>query len=96
VVLLAQLFIGFLYSHVDAQIFGELKLASLVGENFVGLLDTFLILDCEVGRDEFVQVIQKLKSHLRCDAQPLRHPINILVLSDRFQDSDMVLKGVIG
>ena len=67
-VLLAQLFIGILYSHVEAQIFGKLKHARLVGENFVSLLDTVLILDCEVGCDVFVQVSQKLKSHLRCDA----------------------------
>jgi hypothetical protein len=68
VIFLAQLFKGILYTHVEAQIFGELKLARLVWENFVGLLDTFLILDCEVGCDIFVQVGQKFKSYLRCDA----------------------------
>ena len=67
-VLFAEIFIGFLNFQVDAQISGELKLASLVGENFVGLLDMVLILDCEVGRDVFVQVFQKLKSLLSCDA----------------------------
>ena len=56
VVLLAQVFIGIFYAHVEVQIFCELKLASLVGENFVRLLDMVLILNCEVGRDVFVQV----------------------------------------
>ena len=67
-VLFAEIFIGFLNFQVDAQISGELKLASLVGENFVRLLDMVLILNCEVGRDVFVQVSQKIKSHLTCDA----------------------------
>jgi hypothetical protein len=67
-VLFAEVFIGFLNAQVEAQIFGELKLATLVGENFIGLLNMFLILDCEIGRDVFVQVFQKLESLLKCDA----------------------------
>jgi len=68
VIFLAELFKGILYAQVEAQIFSELKLARLVRENFEVLLDTFLLLDCEVGRNVFVQVGQQLKSHLRCDA----------------------------
>ncbi len=68
VVLLAQLFVSVLNSDIEAQIFGELKHARLVWENFVGLLELILILDCEVGRDVLVQVSQELKSHLSCDA----------------------------
>jgi hypothetical protein len=36
----------------------------LVREHFVGLLEIFLILDCEVGGYVFVQVSQKIKSRL--------------------------------
>jgi hypothetical protein len=54
VIFLAELFKGILYTQVEAQIFSELKLARLVRENFEVLLDTFLLLDCEVGRNVFV------------------------------------------
>jgi hypothetical protein len=67
-VLLAELFVGILYSDIYVQILGELKHARLVREHFVGLLEIFLILDCEVGGYVFVQVSQKIKSHLSSDA----------------------------
>ena len=67
-VFLAQLFVGILYSDIDVQILCELKHARLVREHFVGLLENFLILDCEVGGYVFVQVSQKIKSHLSSDA----------------------------